>query len=148
LRTQVVEATNGGQRNWGKFLVASFDGNEWLRQSVVSDSCIPLLAQLGHDPNAPLVLVLDLQTGEGAVFSPPVRLDIHADDDTWESFARMSAKWDLNKHQIWVCVLFEAFLAWLYARDSFDDLPEQVELSASFAMHGYRRMRLVEGAAD
>jgi hypothetical protein len=154
LRTQIVEATNGSAQqqrswgNWGKFLVGTFEGHEWLRQSaVVTDSSVPLLAQLGHDPRSPLALVLDLQTGEGAVFSLPVRLATHT-DTAWTSCTGMSARWDLNKHKIWVCVLFETFLAWLYARNSFDNLPERVELNAPFAMHGHRRMRLIEGATD
>jgi hypothetical protein len=139
LRTCIVEATNGP--NWGKFLVGLFGGEEWSRQSVLSDSGVSLLTQIGHDATVPLVFVLDLQTSEGAVFTPPTRLD-HTDAQ-WAELARICAANDLSKHQVWVCVLFAPFLAWLYTRKSFDDLPARVALDAPFAMRGHRHMRLV-----
>jgi hypothetical protein len=126
--TKIVEATNG-PRNWGKFLIGRFD-SEWARRCAVPDiEPVPLLAACGWSVQH--VLVLDLQTGEGALFAP------HG-----------VANADLNqKHQIWVCPLFEPFLTWLYAftrgRASwFEDLPEHVDLpDAPFAMFGHRRER-------
>ena len=53
-------------------------------------------------------------------------------------------KADLDQHRVWVCPMFEPFLAWLYefadASDWFDRLPELVELpNAPASMQGYRR---------
>ncbi len=122
----IVEASNGF--NWGKFLVARFQ-EEWQRHSVFEKYDIPLLdlCGWGHEH----LLVLDLQTGEGALFRPggyPTA--------------------DLEKHRIWVCPLFEPFLAWLYQQSKSDlihgdlakVLPEKVMLpNASQALSGYRR---------
>ena len=71
------------------------------------------------------MLVVDLETGEGAMFSP----------------GGLAAA-DLQKHRIWVCPMFEPFLAWLYKQDLSDltKLPKHVDLpDAPFEMHGYRR---------
>lgn len=122
--TRIIEATNGF--NWGKFLLARFDAQEWQKRSVISNSRSPLLRELGWDPEH--LWVLDLQTGEGA-------------------FLRVSryghAPSDLNrKHRIWVCPLYEPFLVWLYQQDTSDleALPDQVELAgADSAFYGYRR---------
>lgn len=74
------------------------------------------------------ILVLDLQTGEGAIFYP-----------------KGYYKVDLNdKHQLWICPLFEPFLKWLYEQDlsDFTKLPEIVEIdNPDTAMYGYRRKR-------
>jgi hypothetical protein len=52
-------------------------------------------------------------------------------------------KYDLNKHQIWVCPLFEPFLEWLYKQPQLYDLtalPDHIDLAdAPFALAGYRR---------
>lgn len=127
MKTRIVEATN--TFNWGKFLLGQFD-REWKIRSVMPDAGDrPLLRQVGmaHDQ----LLVLDLQTCEGALFS--VR-----------SSGLASA--DLAKHQIWVCPLFEPFLTWLYTQDvgDLDALPGIVELEgAPAAMAGYRRSGVV-----
>jgi hypothetical protein len=71
------------------------------------------------------IWVLDLQTGEGATFR-------HGG----------MASADLNKHRIWVCPMFEPFLAWLYQQDlhELDALPAVINLpDAPAAFHGYRR---------
>lgn len=123
MRTKIIEATNGF--NWGKFLLGEFD-HEWQVQSAV-DEGRALLSALGWTPSARHVWVLDLQTGEGAHF--PVR-------------ERGHARSDLNKHRIWVCPLYEPFLAWLYAQAAvpLDELPTLVNLpEAESAMYGYRR---------
>lgn len=98
MQTKFIEATDGGGFNWGKFAVCRFTD----------------------------IVVLDLQTCEGAIFSPGGY-----------------AKNDLNgKHQIWVCPMYEPFLTWLYTQDlsDLDALPSLVDLGdVPTAMRGYRR---------
>jgi hypothetical protein len=128
MHTTLVEATNG-PHNWGKFLVGAFDAVEWARPAAEFPGR-PLLPTIGWTPGH--VLVLDLQTGEGAVF----RLGGYP-------------KADLDKHRIWVCPLFEPFLDWLYGEARrlrldgaalLDALPAHVDLpDAPFSMQGYRR---------
>lgn len=119
MKTQIVEVTNG-PNNWGKFLIGQFD-EEWTRRSAV-DPGRPLLRTIGWERGRHFLLV-DLQTGEGAVFH-------HGGH----------AGADLNAHRIWVCPMYEPFLAWLYQQSSLDDLPPHVDLpDAPFAMQGYRR---------
>lgn len=117
-----IEVTNSG--NWGKFAVGRFGPPEWAWTSQVdTESKGPLLSHLGWAVSA--LWVLDLQTGEGALFTPPG-----------------SARADLNKHRIWVCPMFEPFLEWLYEQDLTDlsKLPALVELSdAPFGLYGHRR---------
>ena len=85
-----------------------------------------LLQARGWSPEH--VLVLDLQTGEGAIFKPGG-----------------IARCDLSeKHEIWVCPMYEPFLTWLYQQDlsDLDKLPEFVYLGdVPTAMFGYRRKR-------
>lgn len=75
------------------------------------------------------LIVFDLQTGEERAFFLPGGL----------------ASADLNgKHQIWVCPMFEPFLAWLYKQDTSDlsALPALVNLGdVPISMRGYRRNR-------
>ena len=82
----------------------------------------PLLGQVGWAPHH--IMVTDLQTGEGAIF-------------------RLGglASYDLDKHQLWVCVLFEDFLTWLYKQDLtvLQALPRRVELDTESALWGHRR---------
>ena len=120
MKTKFIEATNG-PRNWGKFMVARFDEDEWRLKSAVSATA--LLEGRGWGPNH--LMVFDLQTGEGALFRPGGQ-----------------AGYDLNKHRVWVCPLFEPFLVWLYKQDvsDLDALPALVDLpEAEFQMSGYRR---------
>src|SRR4030095_16020542 len=127
--TRFVEVTNG-TNNWGKFAVCRFTAEEWRYRSAI-DPEHPLISGRGWTPAH--VLVLDLQTGEGAVFAP------------WGLAAGA-----LNeKHKSWVWPLFEPFLNWLYARHqaggTFETLPVHVDLpNAPFAMRGSRR----EGKAE
>ena len=119
MHTKIVEVLSPG--NWGKFLLGRFAG-EWVKHSEVEKG-IPLLAQLGWTPHH--LLVLDLATGEGAIFR----------------LGGIAAA-DLNKHRIWVCPLFEPFLQWLYEQDAgdLDELPSLVRLDGPpLAMAGYRR---------
>jgi hypothetical protein len=130
MKTHLIEVTNG-EKNWGKFLIGQFD-HEWERVSAV-DHGHKLLRSVGWAEYQDFALVLDIQTGEGAMF-------------------RLGglASADLNKHRIWVCPMYEPFLQWLYDfyRDEqakvrgawWDHLPLHVDLPAApFAMHGYRR---------
>jgi len=130
MRTRIIEVTNG-ERNWGKFLIGDFTDERFRRSEVDKESRAPLLQAIGWGDNA--YLVLDLQTGEGAVF-------------------RLGglASADLNKHKIWVCPMYEPFLTWLYEhyraavkagdRTWWEGLPLHVDLpDAPFAVYGYRR---------
>lgn len=136
MHTKLIEVTNGESANWGKFLIGQFSDMEWVQRSA-----LPMpTAREGEWPPSIIssqgwterhVLVLDLATGEGALFAP------------WGL-----ATADLNqKHQIWVCPMFEPFLTWLYAftRERtgwFEDLPKHIDLpDAPFAMSGHRRQR-------
>lgn len=128
--THMIEATNeepngGHGMNHGKFLIARFTPEEWQRRCLVDadfGSERSLIDRVGWTPEH--LLVLDLQTGEGALFRP-------------HGYARA----DLHKHRIWVCPLFEPFLTWLYTQDTKDItlLPERVHLIAGSDMQGYRR---------
>lgn len=131
MQTRIVELTNGF--NWGKFMVCRFDRDDWSRRSALGEDddplatvhVQPLLARCGWSPD--VLWVLDLQTGEGALF----RLG-------------GNARADLEKHRIWVCPMFEVFLAWLYRHPSFDDLPailrpSDLDAREASAMYGRRR---------
>lgn len=131
MKTKIIEATNG-PRNWGKFMLGRFT-EEWHRDSQVAPGRppdgdgpgwrYPLLRSIGWQLDA--LLVLDLQTGEGVIFTPGGL-----------------ASADLEKHRIWVCPLFEPFLAWLYEQDlsDLDRLPDHVDLpDAPFQWRGHRR---------
>jgi hypothetical protein len=122
----IVELTD--RFNWGKFLVARFDEQEWARRSLVDGQ--PLLSgQCGWTTQH--ILVLDLQTGEGAMFRPSGL-----------------ASADLEKHRVWVCPMFEVFLGWLYDHpEHWADiltLPPLIELDPEKtrghnAIYGHRR---------
>ncbi len=119
METKIIEVTNGEQ-NWGKFMLGRFT-SEWLVKSEVSST--NLLNGIGHGPKD--LLVLDLETCEGAIFSP------HG-----------YAHYDLEKHRIWVCPMFEPFLEWLYKQDLSDlnALPAYIDLpGVSFEIAGHRR---------
>lgn len=121
METKIIEA-HGNDFNWGKFLVARFD-SEWSQPSAVDPRISSLIRARGWTHRH--LLVLDIETGEAAIFMPGGY-----------------AKADLDKHAIWVCPLFEPFLTWLYQQDlsSLDALPAAVELpDAPAAMQGYRR---------
>lgn len=109
--------------NWGKFLVCIPEDEMGIRSELDTELKIPVIRTRGWGPNH--VLVLDLETGEGAIF----RLGGYA-------------KADLDKTHIWVCPLFESFLTWLYRykTEEIPYLPQLVFLpEAEFAFHGYRR---------
>jgi hypothetical protein len=137
MRTRFVEATQDADAglNHGKFMVALFDADEWecrceldayyAERVGVLAPARPLLRRCGWTREH--VLVVDLQTGEGAIFR-----------------AGGNARADLDKHKVWVCPMFEPFLEWLYgaARGEawLEALPALVELPhAAPATQGYRR---------
>ena len=126
MKTKFIEATNGF--NWGKFMIARFEPAEWERPSAFTGHTAAvgrgsgLLGQIGWANGH--TLILDLQTGEGAIFSPGGY-----------------APADLEKHAVWVCPLFPPFLAWLWDQKGLDimDLPDKVEIPAAPpALSGYR----------
>jgi len=120
MNTHFIEASNNKQ-NWGKFMLARFEQHEWNRRSEVDQRFMLDGRGWTHQH----LLVLDLQTGEGAIFLPGG-----------------SAHHDLEKHKVWVCPLFEPFLHWLWAQDTSDlsKLPNYVDLpDAPFLMAGHRR---------
>lgn len=129
MKVKIIEASQDIKVgfNWGKFLVGQFD-SEWQAQSVIGHSAV--LRECGWGPDHRLVM--DLQTGEGAIFRPgPGRSPYH----------------DLQKHQIWVCVLFEDFLTWLYDQDLSDieQLPSELNLpQAATGLVGYRRVGMCQ----
>lgn len=122
--TKFIEASDATEFNWGKFMVCRFDPGEWARQSEIEKRSLLLARGWTHEN----VLVVDLQTGEGAIFRPGGLADA-----------------DLNeKHQIWVCPMFQPFLVWLYAQDLTDlkALPGIVNLgNVPTSLYGYRRQR-------
>lgn len=121
MTTKFIEATDATEFNWGKFAVCRFTPEEWQRRSALDER--PLLACRGW--GADNLFVIDLQTGEGAIFRPGGL-----------------ASADLNKHKVWVCPMFEPFLEWLYLQDLSDlaALPAMVNVgNVPTAMAGYRR---------
>lgn len=129
MKTRIVEATQSVKSgpNWGKFLISQFD-TEWDYKSRI-DPGAKLLERGCRWRDPGMFWVMDLQTREGAAFSPGG-----------------SARLDLSDHRVWVCVLFEPFLVWLYAWADIhggldpDALPDVVELPyAEPALVGHRR---------
>lgn len=117
-----IEATDATLFNWGKFMVSRFTAEEYDRPSAI-DTGKRLLPAIGHGPRD--IMVFDLQTSEGAIFTPGGL-----------------ASADLLKHRIWVCPMFEPFLAWLYRQDLTDlrKLPVMVNLGdVPTSMQSYRR---------
>ncbi len=127
METKIIEA-HSPNGNWGKFLLCRMEKIEWERKVELPgvDLAMPLLHQLGWTHEH--VWVLDLATGEGALFLPGGL-----------------AKSDLDKHKVWVCPLFEPFLEWLYEKKVrlFSVLPSVVELEAPFEFRGYRHQGLL-----
>lgn len=131
MELRFVETGHGPTRpgNWGKFAVGRHSPAEWAEppQYHGTEQHQGLLSAVGWSSEH--VWVLDLQTGEGAMF----RLGGYPAAD-------------LEKHRIWVCPMFQPFLEWLYGRYNadpagwFDGLPRTVDLpDAAFAFQGRRR---------
>lgn len=119
-----VEVTN--DFNHGKFLVGIFEKTDWdVPAAILGGQGLSgaLLRRCGWGQEH--FLLFDLQTGEGAVLR-------HGG----------MPKADLDKHQVWVCPMYEPFLAHLYSLsfEALVDLPAVVELpDAPSAQFGYRR---------
>jgi len=84
--------------NWGAFLVAVPDEIEWGWRSRALPAGAPLPEMFGW--NSRQAWVMDLRTGEGAIFT-----------------MGGDARADLDAHRIHVTAQFEAFLEWLYGQD-------------------------------
>ncbi len=134
MRTHIIEATQADSEvNWGKFMLGQFTG-EWMRQSELPlpedmKLDIPLLIQRGWGPHH--FLILDLETGEGALFVKTPDLRIQLD----------------TKHKIWVCPLMGPFLDWLSEQTwtTVDQLPTFVALpTTEGGLAGYRREPITE----
>lgn len=126
MQTYFIEVTN--KFNWGKFMVGRFTTEEWCVPSRIG-KLHSLIG--GRGWSLQHIFVMDLQTGEGAMFLPN------------RNFPE-AAKVDLDNRKIWICPMFEPFLKWLYAQDLQDLtlLPSLVEFTmaeAEPAMYGYRR---------
>src|SRR6266702_1985984 len=76
---------------------------------------LPLSIYITYIPPKQKFQFCHLRTGEGAFFR------VHRQG---------VASADLDKHQIWVCPMFEPFLNWLYKQDvsDLDQLPSLVDL--------------------
>lgn len=127
MKVKFIEATNRGDGglNWGKFAVMRFEADDRSYPSQIDDAGFRLVSGQGWESDH--LFVLDLATGEGAMFR-------HGG----------SAQADLDKHRVWVCPMFEPFLVWLYQQDvtDLDALPGLVEFTeaeAPSAFAGYRR---------
>jgi hypothetical protein len=132
---EAVSADDGAYGNHGKFAVACFEPHEWGVPSIIDieqGHITSLVARCGWTTEH--FFVLDLQTGEGALF----KLGGYA-------------KADLDKHAVWVCPLFEPFLEWLYEQynlftadglgglEFFEALPTRVQFERPVEWAGYRR---------
>ena len=122
MRVKIIEATQGIESgyNWGKFMVITLDEELMTPSALVAGRVLAMRGWSGRE-----VIVIDLETCEGAAFNPGGL-----------------ASADLNKHRVWVCILFEPFLQWLYQQDLRDitKLPSIIELpEVPPEMHGYRR---------
>lgn len=115
--TQIIEGSDGAL--YGKWLVSQLSETERDRKTELpgfegsrSVWTFGGARKLGAHPNA--LLVVDLQTDQGAVFIPGGLSDA-----------------DLDTVGIWVCPLFRSFLHWLYEQDTSDvaQLPPFIELS-------------------
>lgn len=107
MRTKFMEVESA-EGNWGKFAVGYWDAEEWDRKSIVNLPSFSLLGQIGWERDFGQVVIFDLQTCEGAAFRPGG-----------------SPTFDLEKHRVWVCPLFEPFLEWLY--DDWREYAKSVE---------------------
>ena len=109
--------------NWGKFMVCEFERTDFAVRSQVDTNFGQSLIG-GRGWSREHLLIVDLQTGEGAMFKPGG-----------------SARADLEKHKIWVCPMFPLFLGWLYEQNyaNLHTLPSVIELPGPMALRGYRR---------
>ena len=117
MKTRIIEVVHG--MCWAKFSVSQWTNDEFNQTSAVDSRRV--LA--GH--NRTDILVVDLFTSEGAIFSPG-------------GFAPA----DVRKHGIWASPLFTSFLQWLYKQGKpldLDALPNLVELAEATPSGGGER---------
>lgn len=123
MRTKIVEATQG--LNFGKFLVGELDEKEIAHPSSI-DVGKSTIRACGFGDVGRWRWVMDLQTREGI----------------FVQFGGVAVN-DLNKHQVWVCPMFEPTLVKLYEYGSapVESLPDLIELPADVggALYGHRR---------
>lgn len=134
MELKFVEAISD-EGNWGKFAVGRHETSEWREREAIRPDDLPegattpgLLRGRGWGPEH--VWILDLQTGEGAMFRPGGH-----------------ARADLSKRQIWVCPLFEPFLVAFYEHVRrfqdlgwWEQLPRVMRLTGvPLQLRGYRR---------
>jgi len=122
MRLYLFEASSGWAKNYGTFAVGRL-GSEELRQESAYYPGSSALGQRKYDERK--LWAMDMVTCEGAAFDPKADLVSQ-----------------LERHQIWVCVLYEPFLRWLGQQDLRDlsILPRKVDLpDVPPALVGYRR---------
>jgi hypothetical protein len=123
MKVKFIEA-NSNNANWGKFMVCQYEPQErGYISPIAEDNLLRNCAATREEG----VWVMDLATGEGAFFNP----------------SRGNAKYHLNeKHKILVCILYEAFLIWLYEQDltDIDLLPAVIDVNVPFAFFVNRRL--------
>lgn len=126
MHSKIIEAV--GSLNWGRFMVSRFTQEE--RSHLSSQSKLPVIQPFLWSQDC--LHVLDLVTGEGAIFNQLRRgQPLHELE---------------HKHQIWVCPLYPVFLTWLSQQDlsDLDKLQDTVyfkngEDERHAALYGYRR---------
>lgn len=130
MRRQFIEVSD--DMNWGKMELQQLEPSDMEVMSLVKAGA-PLLTAIETQRRSsadPLkqVRIWDLQTGEGAVFTPARGEDPKA---------------QLDQHRVWVCPLFLPFVRWLFRQDCTDitALPRLVEFPEGDVCHlqGYRR---------
>lgn len=130
MKQKFIEACQTPQGpNWGKFAVFQWEPTDWAYESAV-DVGASLLRSRGRNPDS--LLVVDLETNEGAWFRPGG-----------------SVEYDIRKKRIWVCVMFGSLLQWLYNQATeakkagrvfdIDDLPPVVYIPDTIDAASYRR---------
>lgn len=130
-KSKIVEVSSGKDKNWGRLMVMKFTEEEKGRKSAFHKSSTIWKEDTPSDRH---IIVYDLITGEGATF------DLSKDLVP-----------QLYKHQIWVCVLYEPFLVWLQEfmkKNSFNNIPDFVELEAEKEYTGFRHGTWIETLSD
>ncbi len=131
MKTHFIEATQRDDFNWGKFLLCQYEPADWahpvhlpISKSLASQPQSLLRSRM-RDPDG--IWCLDIETNEGAYlrWGPRMHLDLN------------------DKHQVWVCPMYEPFLEWLGSQHELGDitmLPHFLRLDTDFgAVAGYRR---------
>lgn len=108
MESKIIEATSDWA--WSKFLLLRLTRVELDYMSRVGGS------RLFSGYNSTDILVVDVDTGEGAFFSPGGHVQA-----------------DLTHHAIWHGPLFKGFLSWLYKQDLTDltSLPDHLDLAGN-----------------